>query len=205
MRRNELQLASVFSAANFLINMIFSYLEIYQEMERFVFSVFTSLIIILNIIIFLYFKKFLKYYYNFKDKSHIIYTIIIIETFINLILMLCYEKFDQFNQYYYVWVTILSILNALLLGFYMALASKLQKIVKKGSRLMYPVYLSFYLIPISILITFFYSLMKGSNLIESFEMHNASILFSFLKSFPFLMLILLYTGRGCVNKIGANP
>ncbi|HPD65912.1 MAG TPA: hypothetical protein P5050_09310 [Bacteroidia bacterium] len=192
MRKNELKIASAFSLIYFLMSMVYSYFIVYQEPKRWFITLSLIIITICNAIIFLYLKKFLKYYYNVKDRNYTIYTIIALESFINFVLICCYKNIDPFKTYYFVYVIILAVATAVLMGFYMALASKLMRVAKKSTRLMIPFAYSFYLIPLTIFVTFFYALLQGQDLVDAFEIHDTSLIFSFLKSFPFLLLMALY-------------
>jgi len=194
MKKYDLKVASVFSVLYFILSMVYSYLLICKlDLWRLIIILFLVVLTLLTVIIFLYFKRFLKYYYNFKDHRNLIYWLIIMEIFHNTYLIVFYNQLDKSNNYYFLSATIGAIISALLFVFYMAIAAKLLKIAKKSTRLMLPFAFSFFLIPIIAIISFSYSIIfQAHDIISTFEYNNTSLLFTFLKAFPFLLLTLIY-------------
>jgi hypothetical protein len=97
------------------------------------------------------------------------------ESFINIVLICCYKNIDPFKEYYFVYVIILAVATAVLMGFYMALASKLMRVAKKKS---YPpddpFAYSFYLDTFNHFGYLFYALLQGQDLVDAFEIHDTS-------------------------------
>jgi len=194
LKKSELKFASALSVVYFIVAMLYVYfLEFTFELHRVLIMLFLVTINVLTIFILYYFKKFLKYYYKFKDTSRLIYIIMILETIHNIYLIIFFEKLNRTDNQYVITASIGATIIAGLFLVYMMLTTKVLKVSKKSTRLMIPFAVSFYLIPIISLISFGYSIILDQKvMITAYEYNNTSLLFNVLKSFPFLLLTVVY-------------
>jgi len=192
MRSNELRIASLFSFLYAALTLFYSYKLIYGEHSR-AFIVFCLVVLtILLIIVFLYFKRFLKYYYNYKDKENFIIYIIVFEVLHNVFMMVFLDRLNHDDDLYFVYSTVVALLSAILITFYILFSVRLFRLGAKYTRLMQVFSFLFILIPILTIISFLFSLFIGKDLFTSLEYNNSSFLFAFLKLFPIIVLPALY-------------
>lgn len=117
----------------------------------------------------------------------------ILETIHNIYLIIFFEKLNRTDNQYVITASIGATIIAGLFLVYMMLTTKVLKVSKKSTRLMIPFAVSFYLIPIISLISFGYSIILDQKvMITAYEYNNTSLLFNVLKSFPFLLLTVVY-------------
>ncbi|MBL6962586.1 MAG: hypothetical protein ISR55_02085 [Bacteroidetes bacterium] len=192
MHRRDLKVASGFSLFYGIFSMIYSFGLIGESLSDTAITLYLILITVLVSIILLYFKRFLKYYYNFKDKTHVIIWIISLEIVHAIFIIIFSENLKRTNDFYFIYSSMAILLSTVLLLFYAIFASKLMTLSRKRTKLILPFALSFYLIPVISILSFSYSIFLDGDVMHAIEYNNSALILTFLKIFPFLLLPVLY-------------
>jgi hypothetical protein len=190
--KKDIRIASVFSFVYAVISIIYSIGLIYDKLSSNTATLYLILVTILVSIILLYFKRFLKYFYNYRDKGNFMVWIIILEIIHALYIIVFSNGLQKSNDFYFIYSSMAILLSTILLLFYAIFASKLLTLSRKRTTLILPFALSFYLIPIITIVSFSYSIFVGDSVIHAIDYNNSALILTFLKLFPFLLLPILY-------------
>jgi hypothetical protein len=192
MHKRDIRIASFFSFLYGVISLIYSIGVINDHLQDNWAVFYLLLITLLVSIVMLFFKRFLKYYYNYRDKFNLIIWIILLEVLHTVFILVFSDHLIRTNDFYFIYSSMAILLSAILLLFYAVFASNLMTLSRKRTRLITPFAISFYLIPLITILSFSYSLIVGEDVIHAIDFNNSALILTILKMIPILMLPILY-------------
>ena len=181
MRSKELRTASLFAILYAIAASVYTYVLLFADYNSqfIIFSL--PILTILIIIVFLYLKRFLKYYYNYKDKENFVFFIILFEIFHSLFMIIFIHRLHKSDDYYFVYSSYVALIVAVLIAFYIVFSVKLYRIGSKYTRFMKLFSVLFIVVTIYIIFSFLFSLLTEQSLLNSFDYNSSSYMLPSLK------------------------
>jgi len=147
---------------------VFYYLNIFNLNSN---ALYKSIMIVvltsLIISIYLFLIKFLKRYYNYRDRLHIIRNIIILLAAHAFFCLIYKDNLDYTKDITYFYSLLFTIITVLLIIFYFALFFSLLKLLRRHFKLLKPFAYSYFIIPLILILSIMQSLFQDNNILAA--------------------------------------
>ncbi len=184
--------AVVFIYLYILSVVLFGLLKIFHLNSLITDFSFLLLISVFCFTVFLFIKKFLKRYYNYRDKNGIIVTIAILLVIQNILILAHGETIRSSGDLKFLFYLLFIINSLLIIVFYIALFYHLFKLSFRHFKLMKWVAWSFLFVALIVGITGTSDLMNENDLVLSIEHAYPVITINMLNLLPFILLSVIY-------------
>lgn len=142
--------------------------------------------------IFVFFRKFLRRYYQYQDKKHILTSILILEILHTVIILFFNGNFINSWDLTFLYKFLFILTTALLIIFYFVLFLKVNDLSNKHFKLLKLFSYSLLLIPMVVFVTSLSARLQGYDIMNSIENELPVIVLSTVKIIPFLILAKIY-------------
>ncbi|MEA3495159.1 MAG: hypothetical protein U9R42_03895 [Bacteroidota bacterium] len=142
--------------------------------------------------IFVFFRKFLRRYYQYQDKKHILTSILILEILHTVIILFFNGNFINSWDLTFLYKFLFILTTALLIIFYFVLFLKVNDLSNKHFKLLKLFSYSLLLIPMVVFVTSLSARLQGYDIMSSIENEFPVIVLSTVKIIPFLILAKIY-------------